>query len=179
MPRQTMINIYTKLAVILICLIGSLNGEIILVERNRPGELLMNVEHLNERVFWVRGYADAYITLGDASNIPAMYEISIGIDNNGQTLMKRSGPHGNTGKNSTDRAILLLESNTEKFKPFWIKWDTRSIILGAGSQVGLGVDLQFQLTSTNVDIQYISFGTGPSYSLEYILELSCGKVPIT
>ncbi|KAK6194852.1 hypothetical protein SNE40_000392 [Patella caerulea] len=132
-----------------------------------------NVENINEKFFWVRGYEDAVVYFFEDTNISTeVCRIVIGGDLNTLTRIWESGQN----KNQTSDKVLLLESNTEKFKPFWIKWTTNSIIFGAGVKVGVGINLHLKL-SLNAAIKYISIRSR-DYPIEYILDLSCSKIPI-
>ncbi|KAK6195014.1 hypothetical protein SNE40_000535 [Patella caerulea] len=151
----------------------SLKGDIIYLEKNTPYTQFRNVEKVNEKVFWVRGYADAIIALFEDRE-RHLFRVAIGRDSN-----SRSAIFADRNKvNETSNPVLLLEPNTYKFKPFWIKWTTDTFMFGAGSQVGEGVDLQWQGPTNAASIRYLSVRTRDIYPVEYILDLSCNKVPI-
>ncbi|KAK6194854.1 hypothetical protein SNE40_000393 [Patella caerulea] len=174
MPLQILVSIPTVFVVILICLICSLNGEIISVEKGKTSGYYRNVENVNEKVFWVRGYADAFVTLFEDTRATAeAYRIVIGGDSNSWTRIRA---YHTRVVNQTSNAVLLLEPNTRKFKPFWIKWTSNSLVLGAGVNVGVGVTIRWNL-SWSATIRYISVRAGRYYPVEFILDLSCSKVP--
>ncbi|KAK6194857.1 hypothetical protein SNE40_000396 [Patella caerulea] len=155
-------------------LIAWSRGDIILVEKAKVFEFYRDVEHLNEKVFWVRGYADAIVGLfEDNDQSFEVYRVVIGRDLN--TWTKLDADHHMV--TNTTNEVLLLDSNTDKFKPFWIQWTTNSIIFGAGVEVGAGINLQWQL-SRNATIRYISVRSRKYYPVEYILDLSCSKIPM-
>ncbi|KAK6183706.1 hypothetical protein SNE40_011133 [Patella caerulea] len=174
---QLLIKYITWFTVIhLMMFSASLKAEILSLEKNTPFTLFRNVERVNEKVFWVRGYADAVIAFfEDRGQLEHVFRVVIGRNSNSRSVIFA----GHKKVNETDNPTLLLETNTGKFKPFWIKWATDSIIFGAGSQVGEGADLQWQGTRNVDSIRYLSVRTRDVYPVEYILDLSCNKVLIT
>ncbi|KAK6194552.1 hypothetical protein SNE40_000169 [Patella caerulea] len=157
--------------ILMIYVFRSFHGEILSLEKGTAYTYFRNVENLNDKIFYVRGIAHAVIGLFDETPGSTVFRIVIGRDLNKRTRLYRF----NKKVNVTIQPELLLESNPTKFKPFWIKWTTDYFMFGAGSRVGEGMNF---LSANNVTLRYMAVKTKPTYPIDYILDLSCSKVPI-
>lgn len=135
--------------------------------------LYVTTNETNSAVFLVKSCAEARILLShEMDDMIRAYEVIIGGRSNTHTAIAEAIPGGSNIKRSVESIDIL---SCEHYRPFWLRWDERTIEFGRGLDMGAHQVISWGNYGGDWDFHALAISTGASHIGQWIFPPTYGK----